>query len=203
MNNTMTCKICDGTGWDAGFDSACQVCCGPIVSEAEAIAKAAVKVAASAADRDLADWLKAQTWSEFAQSLAKAHARYGSLTPKQRAAAESMRSKMAARQPKAAPVEPVELAEGYYDLGDGEVAKVVTSQAGRTYAKRLVAAKQWDYEAGLIAKLRPEMRIADRDAAAAWGRRTGICMICGTRLDNEESIARGIGPICWAKWGGA
>lgn len=33
-------------------------------------------------------------------------------------------------------------------------------------------------------------------AAALYGRRTSTCGICGIRLEDPESVARGIGPIC-------
>ena len=37
--------------------------------------------------------------------------------------------------------------------------------------------------------------------AVAYGKRVGVCSICGRRLDNKESIDRGIGPICAEKFG--
>jgi hypothetical protein len=43
---------------------------------------------------------------------------------------------------------------------------------------------------------------ADPKAAAiAYGKLTGTCSICGRRLENEESVAAGIGPICANKQG--
>lgn len=33
-----------------------------------------------------------------------------------------------------------------------------------------------------------------------FGRETGICCICGRLLENPESVARGIGPICAEKY---
>ena len=38
--------------------------------------------------------------------------------------------------------------------------------------------------------------------AIAFGRRTGKCSCCGRRLENEESVSLGIGPICRAKYFG-
>ena len=38
-------------------------------------------------------------------------------------------------------------------------------------------------------------------AAVAYGRETGNCSICGRFLNNKESLARGIGPICAKKFG--
>ncbi len=37
--------------------------------------------------------------------------------------------------------------------------------------------------------------------AIAYGKQTGDCAICGRFLENPESVARGIGPICAAKYG--
>jgi hypothetical protein len=43
---------------------------------------------------------------------------------------------------------------------------------------------------------------ADPEAAAvAYGRRTGACSCCGRELTKQESIDRGIGPVCASKWG--
>ncbi len=38
-------------------------------------------------------------------------------------------------------------------------------------------------------------------AAITYGRRTGNCAICGRHLDNKQSVALGIGPICAEKFG--
>lgn len=43
---------------------------------------------------------------------------------------------------------------------------------------------------------------AGTEAAIAHGKATGICAVCGAFLENPESVARGIGPICFAKIGG-
>lgn len=44
--------------------------------------------------------------------------------------------------------------------------------------------------------------VADPEAAAvAHGVATGSCSCCNRELTNPESIERGIGPICAAKWG--
>jgi len=39
------------------------------------------------------------------------------------------------------------------------------------------------------------------DEIQAAGKQLGICMICSRELENEESVERGIGPICWARLG--
>lgn len=38
-------------------------------------------------------------------------------------------------------------------------------------------------------------------AAVAYGKRFGSCSVCGRELSNEDSIDRGIGPICAEKFG--
>ncbi len=38
---------------------------------------------------------------------------------------------------------------------------------------------------------------------AAFGHRTAHCLCCGNDLSNPESLERGIGPQCYAKYGGA
>lgn len=40
-----------------------------------------------------------------------------------------------------------------------------------------------------------------KNAAVAFGMRTGICSCCGAELTNKESIERGIGPICAGRYG--
>jgi len=42
---------------------------------------------------------------------------------------------------------------------------------------------------------------ADPDALARYGRELGICGVCGRTLTDEESRARGIGPVCLEKGG--
>lgn len=39
-------------------------------------------------------------------------------------------------------------------------------------------------------------------AAVAYGKQTSNCAVCGKFLENPESVARGIGPICWGKYFG-
>ncbi len=37
--------------------------------------------------------------------------------------------------------------------------------------------------------------------ARAQGKQLGICCCCGAELENPESVANGIGPVCASKWG--
>lgn len=96
----------------------------------------------------------------------------------------------------------VETKEGYYHL-DETVYHVVTSKAGRPYAKKLVisnpgsdkAKGRWEYAPGAVYKLQ-EMTPLTVDVAVSYGKKFGACMICGRTLTNPVSIEAGIGPIC-------
>lgn len=54
--------------------------------------------------------------------------------------------------------------------------------------------------AGVVATLR-EIQANPDAAMKVQGQRTGSCCMCGRELTNAVSIARGIGPICGAKFG--
>lgn len=99
--------------------------------------------------------------------------------------------------------------EGFYRLDD-DIIKVVKSQQDRLYAKKLVVFYDdnhtaptkgvWEYVPGLMSKLDLDMALT-KDEAAEFGQLYGVCAICGALLTNEESIERGIGPICFSKMG--
>jgi hypothetical protein len=55
------------------------------------------------------------------------------------------------------------------------------------------------YKGDIEAELR--QIVADpREAQAAYGRLTGTCGACGRPLEDETSVAAGIGPVCAEKW---
>jgi len=94
----------------------------------------------------------------------------------------------------ARPIEP-----GMYLL-DGIAIKVqpARSDPSRCYAKRLATGTgkgTFVYEAGLIRRLTPDMRMTPADAAE-FGKVWGVCCVCGALLTDPESIAQGIGPVC-------
>jgi hypothetical protein len=53
---------------------------------------------------------------------------------------------------------------------------------------------------GLIEKELAQIAADPKAAAIAYGRLTGKCCVCGRTLEDAESIARGIGPICAQKF---
>lgn len=85
---------------------------------------------------------------------------------------------------------------GFY-LSDGVVYRVVPNQdKTRTYAKRLdPATGKWTFAKGVVGSLTVEQRLTEQQAADL-GRQYGRCVCCGAELSDEESVARGIGPVC-------
>jgi hypothetical protein len=90
---------------------------------------------------------------------------------------------------------------GYY-LYEGDVFTVVENQAKTgTYAKRLrieggdKPRAKWKYEPGMMNALAgaPRLTVAE---AASLGHLHGVCVVCGKRLTDPESVTRGIGPVC-------
>lgn len=89
---------------------------------------------------------------------------------------------------------------------DGAIFKVQIAKqgSGRLYAKRLEvtpgadgerATATFTYVAGAIHTLRADWKVT-ADEAAKFGALYGLCMACGRDLTDENSIARGIGPVC-------
>jgi len=70
---------------------------------------------------------------------------------------------------------------------------------GRVYAKQLTVLStgefQFEYAPGAIRFLTQDTRMSVEDAAA-FGHLYGRCVQCGRTLTDEDSIARGIGPVC-------
>lgn len=109
--------------------------------------------------------------------------------------------------------DPSEIGDGFYEIIDtmddenGEfslsrVYKVVTSRNRRQYAKVLNAeSESWEYAPGAIEELRESGKEVSLERAKELGHLYGVCISCGRRLTNEESIANGIGPICAGKFG--
>jgi len=107
--------------------------------------------------------------------------------------------------PDAAKVVDNEPPVGVHSL-DGTIFKVqlARSGSGKKYAKILVEdiKPTWEYvgRGGAFNRLTDETLISV-DEAKAFGLRTGFCAICAKELTVQESITRGIGPVCFAKVG--
>ncbi len=155
----------------------------------------------------LANWLKEQTWSEFAQSLASFYAKNGYFSPKQEAAARAMHAKVSARQAPAA-AKPVEVASGHYALlVDGIVKfyRVNNVTEGRWAGYTFVDAQASDeyHKVGREGSARVLAAIAADPQAAMklYGISLGRCGHCNRTLTDETSRAAGIGPICAGRMG--
>jgi hypothetical protein len=119
--------------------------------------------------------------------------------------------------------------DGIYRLPDGTIFKVQIAKqgSGNLYAKRLtirpcdlgtackmchgtglrdIAGEQkpclkgkFVYAAGAVHTLRADQRLPE-DEARLYGQMYGICCACGADLTDEVSIAKGIGPVCGARY---
>lgn len=209
------CHACQGTGTDMAFDGPCAMCSEDI-PYAATVKQAAPETGGreQTNDRELAQWLRGQSWSSFATDLTAFFDRRGYLTDKQRSAAMSMRAKVEARNAERARIaadrgtghvigRATVTEEGFYSH-DGIVYEVVRGQTGNLYAKVLVAMGtrkngkprfRFEYDRGAIFRLSATDKMS-LDDAKAFGRNTGTCCVCGRELTNAASIAAGIGPIC-------
>jgi hypothetical protein len=90
-------------------------------------------------------------------------------------------------------------ADGVYKVGD-KIYKVKTAGSGKRWAHVLNTKTQsFDYAAGMVWELQPEDKLP-LEEAAAFGALYGWCCCCGLTLRKDESIERGVGPICYAKY---
>ncbi len=171
------------------------------------------------------------SWNDFACSLVAGFDKYGSLTEKQRAAAERMIAKVAAtREAKAVAREvTVDLSpiRAMFEMAFGNGHKrpkyraenIILSRApdhgknagsiyvvdhGETYLGKITADNKFHptHAAGTdVAEQLATIAVDPSEAAARYGHRTGSCSCCGRELTVKASIDRGIGPICATKYG--
>jgi len=101
------------------------------------------------------------------------------------------------------------LDRGMYRTAAGDIFKVQLSKTtGFPYALRLAATGgnrlaeagdvvhfEFVYAPGAVRALDPAMRMTLEDAME-FGVKTGTCCVCGIRLKDAQSVARGIGPTC-------
>jgi hypothetical protein len=177
---------------------------------------------AEPANAELAAWLDSETTNgnEFAASLLAGVKRYGKLTPNQEAAVRRNIEHGATTSAKAE-AKPSDLdvssLKGYYAVPQGETRlKVRVKHPGKdsrhhgwtfvddgaAYGHRQNYGRQ--APGGKYAgKIQDELRaiLADPKAAQiAYGKLTGSCGVCGRILEDADSIAAGIGPVCAGKY---
>lgn len=150
---------------------------------------------------ELSHWLADQTWSNFAQSLAKQFFSRGFLSEKQEAAARRMHAKVEARR--ATPRPPAPEPGFYFVEGSFHRVQENRSKTG-VYSKQWLAEpgfRYWEYRGKQDFEiLTPEARLT-REQAAHFGHTFGRCIRCDAELTDPESVERGIGPICAKKEG--
>lgn len=165
------------------------------------------------------NWWKDAKPGNFEHSLRSAVMRYGQLTERQHVAAiasiETSRKAPTVDVSKIDHVFAVALKNGIKrpKLRMGSVVfalgrpgssyenTIFVNDRDRNYLGRLVAGKFSrgkacsDEQAADVLKAGTD----PLEAAVAYGKVTGECAICGRTLENADSIARGIGPICAEK----
>ncbi len=102
--------------------------------------------------------------------------------------------------PAANPAKPITrgriIAEGFYTYNDTVARVKISRSSGKPYALVLdLETGKFEYAPGVVKNLSSD-DVVSYEVAAAFGRRTGRCMICGHVLEKTESIDAGIGPIC-------
>lgn len=184
--------------------------------------KRAAREAFAAEHAELLEWLRsrADSW-DFARSLLESVAQYGSLTERQLAAAARAHEKAKAKRAERAAaagdgLDIGSLPDALYAVPDGDTRLKLQVRRGKAdtrwegfifvsdgaaYGQRKNYGTQRPgstYRGQVEDALRAIM--ADPKAAiAAYGHLTGTCGVCGRRLEDAESVARGIGPVCAGK----
>lgn len=92
---------------------------------------------------------------------------------------------------------------GVYMLEDEDGQHVLRLRLNRgrdrLYCERLEPVSgTWSYAPEARRRIMPRNRMTAAQAAA-FGRMTGVCAMCGRRLTDPESVAAGIGPVCLSK----
>lgn len=204
--------IADDKEWGPNATKTTKPAAAPATDEAEVIA-----------------FLKKNSWSDFAKSLAAQYEDRGTLSPKQWASARKMKATMAAKEEakkntkpainhtKPSSIDLTDLRSGYYSVPNGETRlKVRVSRPtknsrwygwtfvsdGAAYGQRTNYGKQapsGKYQGDIQDQLR-KIIANPKEAMEAYGKLTGTCGACGRHLEDEDSIRKGIGPICEQGW---
>lgn len=194
----ITCSNCEGTGHDVDFDCVCYLCNGsgriattkpvdgPTDKQLDFIANLERQRAFDPAVKpELTTKKQASGWIDFLQQQ-----------PRRTASAKAVGKGLPG--------------EGFYmlqQLVDGGVhlsivkVQIAKHGSGNVYAKRLdPITGRFEYESGLINRMDGARNMTPEDAKM-YGDLYGRCFKCGAELTDEQSIARGMGPVCAAKMG--
>lgn len=160
----------------------------------------------------LIEFLTTQTWSGFAQSLVKQYKENGRLSAKQMHSAKKMFETARIKEMIANSGHPKEELDKKLPLGVYYQPDTKTVWRLREFENNYGKMEQvcrirkedvmrWRdapngvYELKMLV-LEKKASLLQKEDAAALGRSTGLCCVCGVVLDNPKSIAAGIGPDC-------
>ncbi len=162
-------------------------------------------------------WLEANAeTNNFAASLLGALKRYGSLTEGQLGAVQRNLEREGGFNETDLDISP--LLKGWYAVPDGDTRlKLFVRRPGKNskwhghiyvddggyYGNRKTYGKQAPgstYQGDVVDALKAILK-DPKAAQAAYGHLTGTCGRCGRPLEDEASVARGLGPVCATKWG--
>ena len=185
----------------------------------------AEKAAAGPSDEEkvIIAWARENLWSDFVASLVRQYDSKGTLSPRQWESLRGMKAKMdakaTAKVEQASDIDLSSLPSGYYSVPDGDTRLKVrvarpTKQSrwhgfifvsdGGAYGARTNYGRQDEAGGGMYTgKIQDQLKaiLADpTEAVTAYGKLTGSCGACGRVLEDEDSLSRGIGPICAAKF---
>jgi hypothetical protein len=222
------CFKCNGRGWfkssQADRDSAKEKRDNKKILAAVKLADEAVAFLESRPD--IHQWLQhgRKTGFEFAVSLADSLNKYGSWTSGQLAAVEKCIVKFNAAKDRKTQEQKVDQSDidltdvpsGVYMVPDGDTQLRVRVRHvqkgswtgwtfvddGAEYGSRSGYGRQ-DPAGKYTGKVQDQLRAITADpqeAMARYGRETGQCGVCGRPLEDPESVARGIGPVCAKKF---
>lgn len=100
-----------------------------------------------------------------------------------------------------------QVAPGVYETATGLVRVYLGQQSGRTLAKLVMwdgDKRVWFQYMGLATKHVPadaRRLTPDEIGNAALAMHSTVCLVCGRRLDDPDSVQRGIGPVCIVNYG--
>lgn len=163
-------------------------------------------------------WLEAETaaGNEFAGSLLSKGKRYGTLTDGQLNAVIRNLEEQKTTVLEGSELDLSDLVKGYYAVPDGDTRlKLCVRRPGKNsrwfgwtfvddgagYGRRKTYGKQAP-DGLYMGSIQDQLRSILKDpleAMVAYGKLTGTCGKCGRLLEDEESVAAGIGPICASK----
>jgi hypothetical protein len=176
-----------------------------------------------AENKELVEYLnEVSGWNKFAASLLDSIERFGRLSEKQLAAALKMKAKHDAKREADAEqakdgIDLSEIPSGLYAVPNGETRlKIAIRRPGKNskwhgwtfvddgaaYGSRNNYGRQAPGK-NYVGKCEDQLAAIAADPKAAaqeYGRLTGTCGMCGRHLEDELSVERGIGPICWSKF---